>query len=256
MSELPTPGESVAELKRLLAMWHAHDGGAEIPLIDGTSLPGVAIHVQVEHVAELTTAIIELLHHDIYLSTAPLIRLSMECAVNAAWWAREPMGVRGSMHEAARQSSLLVRAVRRLSPDAFRNTTHLDAALRDYARFASDEARVFERRCRAIPGGEWMYPYYRILSQGSHGGPLLLEEYMESIPPTKDNPDGISLVQRPHYRHLEIALGTQVIMFALAMAAWDSVLPSHPDEKALYELGDRLGFGVLLRQATGRAANL
>ena len=233
-------------------MWHAHDGGAAIPLIDGTSLPGVAIHVQVEHIAELTTSVLELLRHHIYLSTAPLIRLSMECAVNAAWWAREPTGVRAAMHQAARQSSLLVRAVRRLSPGAFRDTKHLDAVLADFAQFASDEARVFERRCKAIPGGEWIYPYYRLLSQGSHGGPPLLEEYMEPIPPTDENPAGISLVQRPHYRHLEIALGTQVIMFALAIAAWDSVLPSHPDEQALYQLGDRLGFGDMLRQATGR----
>lgn len=254
MSDVPSPGESVAVLQRLLEMWHAHDGGAGIPWIDGTSLPGLAIHVQVEHIAELTASVLGLLDQNIYLSTAPLIRLSMECAVNAVWWAREPTGVRGAVHEAARQSSLLVRAVRRLSPGAFGNTKQMDAVLRDYAQFASDDARVFERRCKAIPGGEWIYLYYRLLSQGSHGGPSLLEEYMERVPPTEENPDGISLVQRPHYRHLEIALGTQVIMFALAIAAWDSVLPSHPDEKELYELGDRLGFGEMLREATGRPA--
>lgn len=250
--DVPTPSESVAALQRLLAMWHAHDGEAAIPHIDGTPLPGVAIHVQVEHIAELTASVIALLRQNIYLSTAPLIRLSMECAVNAVWWARNPMGVRSSMHEAARQSSLLVRAMRRMSPGAFRNSGVVDEVVRDYARFASDEARVFELRCKAIPGGEWIYPYYRLLSQASHGGPPLLEEYMEPIPPTAENPDGISLVQRPHYHQLEIALGTQVIIFALAIAAWDSVLPSHPGEKALYELGDRLGFGDMLRQATGR----
>lgn len=250
-AEVPNPGESVAVLQRLLRLWHAHDGGAAIPKIDGTSLPALAIHVQVEHIAELTTSVIQLLHSNIYLSTAPLVRLSMECAVNAVWWAREPIGVRSSMHEAARQSGLLVRAMRRLSPGAFQDTRELDAVLRDYAVFASDEARVFEKRCKAIPGGEWIYPYYRLLSEASHGGPPLLSEYMRRIAPTEENPEGINLLQRPHYRHLEIALGTQVIMFALALAAWDSVLPDHPDEQELHELSDRLGFGELIRQATG-----
>ena len=168
-NHLPTPGESVAELQRLLAIWHANDGGAAIPFIDGTPLPAVAIHVQVERIAELTRSVIELLRHDIYLSTAPLIRLSMECAVNAVWWAREPIGVRSSMHEAARQSGLLIRALRRLSPRAFRDTEDMDAVLHDCAVFASDEARVFERRCKTIPGGEWIYPDYRLLSEASHG---------------------------------------------------------------------------------------
>ena len=82
-------------------------------------------------------------------------------------------------------------------------------------------------------------------------GPPLLNEYMERIPSTEENPEGINLLQSPHYRHLEIALWTQVIMFALALAAWDSVLPDHPDEKELHELSDRLGVGELIRQATG-----
>lgn len=255
MTDVPTPDESVGVLSSLLRMWHAHDGGAVIPLIDGTSLPGLAIHVQVEHIAELTESVLELLRNDIYVSTAPLIRLSMECAVNAAWWAREPIGVRSSVHESARQGRLLVRAIRKLSPGSFRDTGDLNAVLRAYAEFASDEARVFETRCKAIPGGEWIYPYYRLLSSASHGGPALLDEYTEQIQPTRENPEGVHLIQRPHYRNLEVALGTQVIMFALALAAWDSVLPHHPDEKELHELGDRLGFGDLLRQATGRRSD-
>ncbi|GAA1809104.1 DUF5677 domain-containing protein [Agromyces neolithicus] len=250
--DYPAPGESIAVLNRLLRMWHAHDGGASIPLLDGTSLPALAIHVQVEHVAELTESIIELIRHNVYLSTAPLFRLSMECAVNAVWWASDPARVRASVHEAARQSDLFVRSVRRVQPGAFSDSAGMTESIKEFARFASLDARVFERRCRAIQGGAWIYPRYRLLSESSHGGIALLSEYSVHGTRTATNPDGLALVQRPHYRHLELALETQVILFALALAAWESVLPDHPDETELFELANDLGFGDLLQTAIGR----
>lgn len=168
---VPTPSESIAALQQLLRIWLARDGEASIPLLDGTSLPGMAIHVQVEHIAELTESVIELIRHNIYLTTAPLMRLSLECAVNALWWASKPTGVRSSMHEATRQSGLLAKAMRKIAPRVVNDTKGLDEALRVSAEFASDEARYFEKRCKAINGGEWIYPYYRLLSEASHGGP-------------------------------------------------------------------------------------
>lgn len=57
------------------------------------------MHVQVEHIAELTASVIELIRGNIYLATAPLIRLSLESAVNSVWWASDPAGVRASVHE-------------------------------------------------------------------------------------------------------------------------------------------------------------
>lgn len=253
-AEVPSPEESIAVLHRLLGIWHARDGGASIPWLDGTPMPGVAIHVQVEHIAELTASVIELIRSNIYLSTAPLIRLSLECAVNAIWWARDPSGVRSSIHEAARQSRHLANAMTRLRPDAPADTAVIDRILSANADFVKMEARVFERRCRAIPDGQRLYTYYRILSEASHGGVPLLSEYSTQIPATASNPEGIALVQRPHYHHLEFALGAQVISFALGLAAWDSVLPSHPDETELYELADSIGLGAMLRGATGRVA--
>lgn len=253
-AEVPSADESIAVLHRLLGIWHARDGGAGIPLLDGTPMPGMAIHVQVEHIAELTASVIELVRSNIYLSTAPLIRLSLECAVNAVWWASDPTGVRASIHEAARQSRHLASAMTSLRPDAAADTAWIDRILGANADFAKMEARVFERRCRAIPDGQRLYTYYRILSEASHGGVPLLNEYSRRVPATTSNPEGIALVQRPHYDHLEFALGTQVISFALTLAAWDSVLPSHPDEAELSELADSIGLGEMLRRATGRAA--
>lgn len=249
---VPSPEESIAVLQRLLGIWHARDGGAAIPLLDGTLAPGMAIHVQVEHIAELTAAVIELVYSDIYLSTAPLVRLSLECAVNAVWWTADPSGVRASMHEAGRQSRLLAKAMSRLHPDVRQDTTEIDRVLAANAAFVKTEARVFERRCRAIPGGQRLYTYYRILSEASHGGVPLLSEYSRKVPASEWNRDGVELVQRPHYRRLEFALGAQVVSFALALAAWDSVIPSHPDEAELYDLADAIGLGGLLREATNR----
>jgi hypothetical protein len=250
--DVPSPDESIGVLHRLLGIWHARDGEASIPLLDGTMTPGMAIHVQAEHIAELTASVITLVHNNIYLSTAPLIRLSLECAVNAVWWASDPDGVRASLHEAGRQGRLLTRAMGRLRPEHTARTDEIDQILNANATFARTEARVFERRCKAIPGGQRLYAYYRLLSEASHGGIPLLGEYSQKVPKTQWNPEGVALIQRPHYRQLEFALGTQIVSFALALAAWDSVLPGHPDEAELYQLADEIGLSPLLREATGR----
>lgn len=249
-AELPTPDASIAVLHDLLRLWHARDGSASIPLLDGTALPGIAIHVQVEHIAELTTSIIELIRHHIYLSTAPLARLSLECAVNAVWWAADPTRVRSSAHETARQSRQTFRAFARSAPSAIPDPERLDALLQATAPHAHQEARVFERRCLAIPDGRQLYARYRLLSEGTHGGLPLLDEYSERIAPSDSNPEGLSLVQRPHYRHLEFALETQVMSFMLAFGAWDAALPTHPDEVALARLAEEIGMGPMLRRAT------
>lgn len=237
-------------------MWHAHDGSVALPLIDGTSLPGMAIHVQVEHAVELTESVLILIRNDRYLPAAPLMRLTMECAVTAAWWSTNPVGVRGSVHEATRLRNLRIRGMRGGSPDSYTDTPEMQEAMREYARFASAEAKAFEQRCKAIVGGEWIYPYYRLLSEKSHGGTSLLDEYLEQVPVSAEAPDGITFVQHPHYQSLEIALGLQVIMLTLALAAWDAVSPAHPDQDALHETADRLSFGDFIPGATGRKRRL
>ena len=251
-SLVPSAEESIRILQDLLSMWHAHDGTVALPLIDGTPLPGMAIHVQVEHAVELTESVIILIRNHRYLPAAPLIRLTMECAVTAAWWATNPVGVRGSVHESARLRTLRIRGMHGGSPASYTDTPEMRAAMSEYARFTSGEAKAFEQRCKALVGGEWIYPYYRLLSEASHGGTSLLDEYSEQVPVSANAPEGIALLQHPHYQTLEIALGLQVIMLTLAIAAWDAVSPAHPDQDALHEMADRLGFGEFIPGATGR----
>jgi hypothetical protein len=248
----PSIDQSVAALQYLLWVWHARDGMVALPEVGGSTLLGTALHVQVEHAVELTEAVIELLRNNIYLSTAPLIRLSMECAVTAAWWATNPKGVLASVHEAVRQTERRVAEGRKGQPGPFVDDPHIADTIAETAEFASNTARDFRERCEAIKGGSWIYAYYKLLSEMSHSGPNLMFEYAPVVEVDARHPDGLAFTQRPHYENLDLALWLQVRMLTLAIASWDAISPAHPDERALHDLADSLDFGEFIREATGR----
>ena len=243
--------ESVAALRHLLRIWHARDGEVQLPLLHGTSLPAAAIHVQAEHSVELTESVLALLSADHYLTTAPLIRLTMECAVNATWWASNPAAVVGSIHNSMVLRKRRADALRGNKPADLAKSQALRQMMAAHAEHSSIEARVFEKRCEAIVGGAWIYPYYRFLSESAHGGPNLLEEYTRQIPTSASYPLGFSLIQRPQYKHLDIALGLQVMMLTLAIGAWDSLSQDYGAASEIPALADQLGFGEFIAQATG-----
>jgi len=120
-----------------------------------------------------------------------------------------------------------------------------------HAKHSSIEARVFEKRCEAIVRGAWIYPYYRFLSESARGGPNLLEEYTRQILTSASYPLGFSLIQRPQYKHLDIALGLQVMMLTLAIGAWDSLSQDYGAASEIPTFADQLGFGEFIAQATG-----
>lgn len=247
----PSVDESVVVLQQLVRIWHARDGQVQLPLLDGTSLPAAAIHVQVEHSVELTESIMALLAAKQYLTTAPSIRLTMECAVNATWWASNPAAVRGSVYNSMVLRKRRADAMRGSKPTDLEQTRTLAELMGDYAKHSSVEASVFEKRCEAIAGGAWIYPYYRFLSESAHGGTNLLDEYTEQIPISATYPEGFSLLQRPHCKDLDVALGLQVMMLTLAIGAWDSLSPGYDASSEIPAIASQLGFGEFIARATG-----
>lgn len=235
----------IEDLDELLLLWHELDGNASIPVYADGLGAGLAIHNIVEHVTSLSEAIRSLVSQDISLPIAPLIRLSLECAVTAAWWAADPVSRVGlSVAEEARQKKLLAEdLVRTATPD----DDYSDVKEALTARTAelgppSNQAKLFKDRCDATPGFEWAYGMYRMLSAASHAGTALVAEYLDQTSPRSDNLEGLTISQRPTWSAQVIGRELQPVLLTIALAVYNSTLPQTPLLARLTSFSERHGF--------------
>jgi hypothetical protein len=246
---MPTPDESIERLKGLMAIWDAHGETVSVPKIGESVLTGVAIQVQVEHAVRLSEAVIALARERLFIQTAPLVRMALECAVSAAWWSLNPDNVKGSIKEAARLKKLLHAGMSNLASTPYVAHPDWSDISEEYAAFQATEAGNFEARCKALQGGESLYPYYRLLSEASHGGTALLDEYMETVPESDANPFGLAFKKHSPYRYFRTVLAICVLSVALAMRAWDDITSTHPDRDALNDLATEIGAQIVVSSA-------
>jgi hypothetical protein len=245
----PTPQQSVDHLHDLIQMWEAHGESVTVPIIGGSLLAGMCIQVQVEHAIRLTEAVLLLVKQGLFIQVAPLSRMVMECAITAAWWTLNPDNVKGSAAEAARMKQMLIKGMASAAGTA--PIPHADWAdmAEQFDAYRSGEAHKFEQRCNALQGGAAVYTYYRLLSEASHGGTAILDEYLEQVPETPDNPFGYAFQRHAPYKYFDNVLAIHVLMLGYAMRAWDNITKDHPDSDALDALGDVLGSGLIISPA-------
>lgn len=233
------------DLALLLDLWHQADGEAAIPLYGDGLDAGLAIHNIVEHVTNLSEAIRVLVAQDVSLPIVPLIRLSMECTVTAAWWSADPVSrVGSSVAEEARQKKLL-------ADDLVKTATPSDdySDLRDALKARSvelgppsDEAKAFKDRCDATPGFSWAYGMYRMLSAGSHAGTALVAEYLDVDASNALDPAGVVVSQRPTWSAQRVGAELQPVLLTIAMAVYDHLLPNAPLREQLTRFAEQRGF--------------
>lgn len=230
----------VDDLGALLALWHERDGTAEIPILGDSLDSGLGIHNLVEHVANLSESIRLLVANDMSLPIVPLIRLSMESCITAAWWAGDPSRVRYSAAEEVRQKLLLADDLAASGPDPLAHA-EIGGALRDHAeRLGSptEDAKVFKARCSSTPGFGWAYTQYRLLSLYSHAGTALVAEYTNPA----DTHVGVSIDQRPTWSAQSAGFGIQVVLLTIALSVYDALLPLRPMRAALQRFADSREF--------------
>jgi hypothetical protein len=229
--------EAVRDLGLLLELWHRLDGVAQIPVLDGGLSAGLAIHNLIEHVTNLSEAVRLLVANDMSLPLVPLVRLSMECVVTAAWWAGDPGRVRFSGAEEVRQKKQLAAELARTAS----NTgvwVEIDGALGERASQLGSptiEAKQFKDRCAATPGFDWAYGQYRMLSASSHAGTALVAEYLDDDSENAANRSGVVIKQRPTWFAQSIGLEVQVVLLVVALSTYDAVLPERPLRDELRE---------------------
>lgn len=247
---VPEPEDSIALLEELIRMWESHSATIAVPVIDGSLLPGVAIQVQVEHAVRLSEAVIVLSREGLFIQLAPLVRLALECAVSAAWWTLHPNNVKASVNEAARLKNLLMEGMNTMSEGPRDADSDWESISAEFAQYHVTEARNFEQRCNALAGGTYLYPYYRLLSEASHGGTALIEEYMVPAEATPEQPTGLAFQRHAPYKHRDLVLGINVIALALAIRAWDDITVDHPLQGQLNDIATRTGANIVIAPAT------
>lgn len=251
--EIPTIESSVLAIRELIELWKQQhvNGSVEIPILEKSPLTGVAIHIMAEHSVALSESILLLTSAKMYLECSPLIRLTMECAVTAAWLTISPNAANAARHEHARSRLATMRSI--FEDMDYQDKDLLDETVAEVGQLSdhkSEAARYFERRCREISGGEKIYSLYRMISEFSHAGIGLADLYLQESEVTKANPYGVSFRDSPFFSYHDAALVEQVMMLALSLRAWDDIVPAHPMRSLLNSVAGSFGFSLEISRSS------
>jgi len=242
IEQIPTIVESIEGLQGLINIWNDDEKFVSVPLIEESPLTGVAIRVLAEHAVALTNSIVLLAKNGMFIQAAPLIRLTMECGITAAWFSITTNAANAANHEGARQHRLILESMfQDVGIGDEQMVIEASESVRDLAKYESVSARKFEQRCNQIVGGKDLYVHYRILSQVSHAGLALLDSYMHEVDITSENPIGYAFLKQADYASARISLGYQISMLCLTLTAWDNISKDHPNSSNLQSVADRFG---------------
>lgn len=221
------------------------------PALDRTPLRGMSLYAHVDHAVRLTKASLALADAGLYLELVPLVRMALECAVTASWYAVTPDSGDAALREATRLKRALVEGISGVTSEDFEESLRrLDADLEELKGFRSNEAGRFEARCNALEGGAWMYVIYRELSTYSHAGALLLDHYLQEAPGTSL---GFEYTPDEDEVRAQGDLATLVFLLHIALSAWELAVPNPRRKTALDELAAEAQFTVVVARAIPRA---
>lgn len=241
--------DGAIETERLIILWEQLKSRRFAPKDGMQPSNAIQIWTFAHHAARLSRAVLTLhaAGHD--LEAMPLIRQTMECAMNAAWLLVTDDG-------GAALSAVDTKSRRAM----FTEVTDLGLAdlsdVRD--RLDAEEARntqtvthtrSFEARCKAIAGGAQIYAMYRTLSLYSHATSSVADVYLRADPEDETNPYGVTLLWRGDWDGTESWMRVQALMLLLAQIAADDVQARPLHRTQLAKARRRLGFSWQIRPA-------
>ncbi len=239
------------ETARLVDLWERLSSRKFTPRDGMQPSNAIQIWTFAHHAARLSRAVLTLHRAGHDLEAMPLIRQTMECAMNAAWLLVTDDG--GAALSAVDTKS------RRIM---FSEVTDLGLAdlsdVRD--RLDAEEARntqtithtrSFEERCKAIAGGPQIYAMYRTLSLYSHATSSVADVYLRSDPEDATNPYGVALLWHGDWDGAESWMRVQALMLLLAQIAADDAQAKPMHRTQLVKARRRLGVTWQIRRAEG-----
>lgn len=213
---------------------------------------GLMIFPLVNHTARLSKGVLIGVQAGLDAELVPLVRLSMECALTAAWLAVTQKGGEALTHEGARQRRA---ALEGMQVFGYETEAELEEARDVLDRLeASAEGKHFEQRCESLVGGKGLYLTYRAASAYSHAGMALSDHYLAPVPKSADAPLGLAMHSNAKLPTIEEWIGVQAAMLLLAQAACDRARAKPRYKTQLQKYAKRLGSDIDIRLVSEEAA--
>lgn len=147
------------------------------------------------HAVQSGQAMIEMHESGRQLLSLPLARLSLESAINALWLVQTGEGLMGFVNEGTRQRNNVFIEMAKSANEIFREGAAAHGAEEAYPQsFTDAAARNFQQMTEALQGGHDAYLLYRMLSQYSHPGLRLVDEYLLE---NEESESGVTLITTP-----------------------------------------------------------
>ena len=241
----PTLEELRGALSEMIDLWTRREATITVQP-DGHFRP-LAIRIQIEHSITLTRSILALEAFGLFLACVPSARLTIECALTAEWLRRNPQTADAAAFEAQRQRRNAREMFESLLETGFRADGDTDLspeaqqALKDVTREQKDEARYFIKMCGSLGDGEWLYAFYRLLSEQSHAGPALLSQYLIPMPATPEAPLGFGMAPAPGSELIQLVFGTQATILLYALTTRESLFGDTSLSSILDAVAARIG---------------
>jgi hypothetical protein len=241
---LPTADESIRDLQELLAIWGHSSNPVMVQIMDDSWVRAAMVRVQADHAVALARAAIVLIDNEMFIQSAPLIRQMWECSITGAWAATTTNSGQGLLAEADRSHALVMKALGAMAgePDV-----EVEDLVGEWQEFRTPESKQIEQRCRALDGGKWLYAYFRLLSQFSHGDGALFSQYIEVGEVRSEFGHPWAFRNMREFPYTDTVLGLAVVALHLTMLAWDEVSDGHPWEERLAAFADAHGIRSSLR---------
>lgn len=213
--------DGAMETARLVTLWEQLSSRDFIPRDELQPSNALQIWTFAHHAARLSRAVLTLHQAGHHLEAMPLIRQTLECAMNAAWLLVTDDG--GAALNAVDTKSRRV---------MFQEVTDLGLAdLSDVLHRLDEEessngktvgrTRSFEERCRAVAGGKQIYAIWRTLSLYSHATSSIADVYLSSVTEDEGNSYGVAILWHGDWDQAETWMRVQALMLLLAQIAAD-----------------------------------
>jgi len=244
----PSVEKSLQGMREVLGVWQIEGGWVEVPVKHDSLDAGLCVRSIAEHSIALTKSVILLAESQMFLQAVPLIRLTLECGITAAWVSITPNAVGGMRYRYAIEEQKLMRDMIKLNVPVPEEVKSLvDARVKSLLHY-KPSSTTYKERARSFAGGELLYLPYRSLSKISHAEEGIMNHYLSVNPQFAEPEKRFALVVSPKYDWAEQAFGSQVMSLILILTAWDDLSIGKPWAAKIKDLADRFQVTPTIRK--------
>ncbi|WP_043650900.1 DUF5677 domain-containing protein [Cellulosimicrobium cellulans] len=220
--------ETAAVMREVLDAWHADRPASR--LSRSAELPyGLVLFGHVAHVHRLAEGVLTLYDTGQALTALTLVRQMIETSIRAVWLSVYRENVYHLVRDGERQRVNAFKAAAltgQIPWDAPALVQSLDWLEENERVKGATSGESFKDLCDELDGGDLVYAQYRLASNYTHPGSLLLEEYVE-IESAGSNERSITFVTKPVLSEAAAWLSLAAFTLILAGLTWDHADKTH-----------------------------